>query len=325
MMVLILTREELESIVNMKDCIEVVEEGFKRLALGEVVMPKRSAIPIKNYNGLFLLMPAYIEKLNVLSTKIVTDYPENPLKQNLPTVQAWVLYFDATTGSLEAIMDGVFFTAMRTGAAGGVAIKYLARENAEIIGVFGAGAQARTQIIAAREVRDVKEVKVYDIYPEKSKRFHEELSKLDFKVRVCKEPRDVVSKTDIVITATTSKKPVFDGDWLEEGTHINSIGGVGCQELDEKTIKRAKLVVDYREAVLEEASDIIIPIKKGIITPEHIYAEIGEIALGKKQGRVDPKEITVFRTVGVAAEDAVTAKMVYEKAKERNVGNFIEI
>jgi ornithine cyclodeaminase/alanine dehydrogenase len=324
-MVLVLTRKDLEAIMNMKECIEAVEDGFKKLSLGEVVMPKRSVVSIKN-RGLFLLMPAYIEKLNVLSTKIVTDYPENPLKQNLPTVQAWILYFNPINGVLEAIMDGVFLTAMRTGAAGGVAAKYLAREDSEVVGVFGTGVQSKTQILALKEVRNIKEVKAYDIYPEKCKKFCEEISKLlNLKTVPCNEPKEVVFNSDIIITATTSKTPVFDGDWIKEGTHITSIGGVGCQELDEKTIKRAKLVVDNREAVLEEASDIIMPIKKGIITEGHIYAEIGEIALGKKAGRINDKEVTIFRTVGVAVEDAVTVKKVYEKAKEKNIGVTVEI
>ncbi|MCS7364783.1 MAG: ornithine cyclodeaminase family protein [archaeon GB-1867-035] len=327
-MVLVLDRETLKSILTMKDTIDAVEEAFKYFGLGKVKMPMRPAIRIDEYNGLILYMPAYIGGMDALAVKVVSVYPDNPTKYNKPTVLGTVLLNDSKTGDLLAIMEGGFITAMRTGAVSGVATKYLARKDSKVVGVFGAGVQARTQLMAVCEVRPIEEARVYDIYKHAAERYAEEMSKeLGINIKVVDEALDAVKGCDIIITATTSKVPVFKGEWLEAGTHINGIGShtPDARELDSITIKKSKVVVDSYEACLKEAGDIIIPINEGVITKDHIYAELGEIVTGKKPGRVNDNEITLFKSVGLAIQDASTALKAYQLALRKKVGRTISL
>lgn len=308
----------------MKDSIEAVENGFRQLGLGKVTMPQRLSIPVDRHHGLILVMPAYMDnEIDAFATKIVTVYPENPIKNNLPTILAMIILLDTKTGAPTSIMDGAFITAMRTGAASGVATKYLARKNSKIVGIIGTGVQAQTQVMAVCEVRDINRVKAYSPNAEHRKRFCYEMSKkLGVDFLCCDKPKDVVCNSDIVITATSAKEPVFKGDWLELGTHINGVGShtPTTRELDDDAIKRSKVVVDLREAALKEAGDLIIPISKGVLHEDHIYANLGEIVLGQKLGRVNDDEITLFKSVGLAIQDVATANKVYNLAKEKKVG-----
>jgi alanine dehydrogenase len=328
-MVLVLTRQDVESILTMKDTMMAVEEAFRQLDQGTVDMPLRPVIRPRKYGGLVTFMPAYIDGMDALGMKLVTAYPDNPKKYDLPTILGTILLNDPRTGALLSIMDGAWITAMRTGAAGGVATKYLAREDSRTIGVFGAGVQAKTQLMAVKETRNVKEARAYDIVPENARKFSEEMTaKLGITVVATKNAIDVVSESDIVIAATTSKVPVFNGDWLKLGAHINGIGshhGPGVKELDEATIKKAKVVVDQRDASLREAGDLIDPISKGTVTPDHIYAELGEIVSGKKKGRTSSTEITLFKSVGLAIQDISTAVKVYELAKNMGIGKNVDV
>ena len=217
---------------------------------------------------------------------------------------------------------------MRTGAVSGVASKYLARKDSKVVGVFGAGVQARTQLMAICEVRPIEEARVYDVIGSAAKRYAEEMSKqLGIDVKPVDNPIKAVKGCDIIVTATTSKTPVFKGDWVENGTHINGIGShtPTTRELDSTIIKRAKVVVDSYEACLREAGDILIPINEGIITKDHIYAELSEIVTGKKPGRVNDEEITVFKSVGLAIQDASTALKAYQLALKKGVGKKVEL
>ena len=263
-----------------------------------------------------------------LTTKIVTSYDHNPSRYGLPNVMVLVLLNDPETGKPEAILEGTFITAMRTGAAGGVATKYLARRDANAVGIFGAGAQARTQLEAIKEVRIVESAVVCDIVSERSKRFAEEMSsRLGIDVRAEGTPQGVVEKSDIIVTASTSRTPVFNGDHVKAGTHINAIGSFtpDRRELDDSAICRSKIVVDFLQAALEEAGDIVIPLKSGVIRRDHLYAELGEIVAGLKPGRETEREITVFKSVGLGIQDAAAANLAYRKALESKVGTTVNL
>jgi ornithine cyclodeaminase/alanine dehydrogenase len=313
----------------MKDVMEIVEEGFRQFALGNVKMPLRPTIRIERSNGLLTYMPAYIGGIDALAVKVVSIYPDNPTYHQLPTIQGTVLMNDPETGALLSIMEGGFITAMRTGAVSGLATKYLAKKDAKVAGIFGCGVQARTQLLAVNEARRLESVKAYDPLPDVSEMFCEEMSRrLDIEMIQADTPEDVVTDSDIIITATVSKEPVFKGEWLESGSHVNGVGshhGPGWRELDETTIKRAKIVVDSKEACLKEAGDIVDPIQMGIVSHEHIYAELGEIIIGKKKARIDDQEITVFKSVGLALQDAATSIKAYENAKRLNVGETVSL
>ena len=329
-MTLVLTRSDLESVLTMKDNIEVLEEAFRQHALGNVKMPVRPTITLEESGGFIGYMPAYVGGgTNALGVKVVSAFRDNPTKYGLPLIQGVVLLHDAKNGTLLAIMEGAYITAMRTGAASGVATKYMARKGAEKVGIFGAGVQAETQLLAVKEVRDISTVYVFDTAPQKANSFQKKMSEvLNVKIFVVNSPKEVVENSDVIITATTATKPVFNGEWLRPGCHINGIGshhGPGIRELDGATVKRSLVVADSKEACLKEAGDLIDPIAEGLISQDHIHAELGEIVIGKKKGRLREDDITLFKSVGLALEDVSTALRVFEHAKKRGIGKTIAI
>jgi alanine dehydrogenase len=269
------------------------------------------------------IMPAYLKETGTLATKIVAVYEDNPLKYSLPTVLATIILNNPSTGSPLAIMEGTYITAIRTGAAGGVAAKYLSRKDSKTVGIFGAGIQARTQLLAIDAVRDIEKVYVYDISADRMKQFVKDMKEvMGCDIERARKPENFIARSDIIVTATTSVVPIFDGRLLDQGTHVNAIGAYrpNTRELDDKTIARSKVVVDSREAALAEAGDIIIPLKANVISEAHIYAEIGEIIAGKKAGRTDENEITLFKSVGLGVQDAAAAYLAYSKATTTGVG-----
>lgn len=325
---LFLSKKDLESVLTMRDTIAAVEEAFKELASGTAVMPTRVGLTVGDRAGWVGAMPAYLSRANALTTKIVTSYKNNPSKYGLPTVMAIIVLNDPETGKPEAVLEGTFITAMRTGAASGVATKYLARKDAKVVGIFGAGTQAKTQLEAIREVRNVHSAVVYDIVRDRGERFAEETSRsLGIDVRTEDDPEGVVEELDIVVTASTSKTPVFNGDYLKIGTHVNAIGSFtpDARELDDSAVRRSKIVVDSLQAALEEAGDLIIPLRSGVIHRSDIHAELGEIVAGLKLGRENDYEITLFKSVGLGIQDAAAANLAHRKALEAGIGTKIEL
>lgn len=327
-MTLILTKMDLEKVLTMREVMEVVEDAFAQLAKGMVDMPLRTIIGIDKYKGFVFCMPAYLKGSDALAIKIVSSYEENLEKRSLPTIFATIQLSDPKTGMPLALMEGSYITAMRTGAASGVATKYLARKNSRVVGIIGAGVQARAQLWAICEVRKVDKVFVYDAVEERAMVYAKEMSeKLGVDAVHVSSAEKAGKAADILVTATTSKEPAIDGKWLQLGTHINAVGWMGrhARELDSYTVKAAKLVVDSKEAVLAESGDILIPIKEGVITEDHIYAELGEIVTGRKAGRFSNDEITLWKSVGLAMQDAATAKLAYQNAQNMNVGREIKL
>ncbi|MEE4257824.1 MAG: hypothetical protein V2I47_12365 [Bacteroidales bacterium] len=325
-MTLILNRDDVASVLNMKECIASVESAFAELANGTADMPLRTNI--KPPGGISLYMPAYLKEMKALACKVVTVYKENPSRHKLPTTIGKVLLQDPDTGDVICIMDGGFLTAMRTGAASGVATKYLARdENDMTAGIFGTGVQAQMQLWAVCEVRNIKKAWAYDINAGTAEKFAHLMSdKLGIEVAVANDP-DQLLQTDIICAATSSATPIFDGSKVRPGTHINGIGShtPNARELDTAIVKRSKFIGDSREACFNEAGDIIIPFEAGEIQESHYFADIGEIVTEKKEGRVSDEEITVFKSNGLAVQDAATAKLVYDKAIEQGIGTEISI
>jgi len=272
-------------------------------------------------------MPAYLEGLGALSTKIVTSFDRNPSK-NLPTIMATICLCDSKTGELISVMEGSYLTALRTGGLGGLAAKYLSREDAHRAALVGAGVQARTQLMALAEVRKITSVKVYDILREKAAAFATEMQeKLGIEVRSCSGVAEAVRGSDIIVTVSTSKKPVFDGDLIEPGAHINAFGNFkpNERELDLKTVLKSRIFVDSREAALAEAGDLLIPIRERKIKRSHILGEIGEVIIGSKPGRKSDDDVTLFKSVGIGIQDCAAASLAYTKAKEAGLGKEITL
>jgi ornithine cyclodeaminase len=329
-MVRIITKQDVFNLLSMPDALKYVEEAYKQLTLGQAIVPQRIAIT-DPAPGLTLIMPGIIGgEMNALATKIVSVYKHNPEKYNMPTVLAKIMVQDINTGDIVGIMDGSLITAMRTGAATGVSVKYLARKDSKTMGIYSAGVQARKQVVGTYWGlnKKLEKCKVYDIKKETALEFKKELeNELGIEIEIVDSGDDLLRDTDILIAATTSTTPLFDGSKIREGTHISSIGAhaADVRELDSIIIKRASiLVAGLKEACLAEAGDYIIPINEGIITSDKVIS-IGEIITGKVTGRKKDSDITVFKSVGISAQDVATAKLVYDRAIEQGIGKDIII
>jgi ornithine cyclodeaminase/alanine dehydrogenase-like protein (mu-crystallin family) len=306
----------------MADVVEAVEHGFGEYKKGRCFVPVRMPVQIEREEGVFLFMPAYLEGEPSFGTKMISVFPGN-LKYGLSTLQAIYILNDPRTGELLALMDGILLTAMRTGAASAVATKYLARKDASVVGVIGTGAQAPYQVLGVSLVRPIRQILAFDTDKKRAKEFSETLSRdLGIGAEAVASPRDVVVNADILVTVTTSREPVFRGADLKPGTHINAVGAYTpeMREIDDVTVRKARIVVDTHEGCMAEAGDLLIPLQEGIIDEQRIYADLGEIVLGRKSGRRDAEEITLFESVGFALEDLVTARLALQRAREKGKG-----
>ena len=318
--ILWLNKKEVESLLDMKGTLQVVEEAFRQHGMKKVQMPPKLYLYFKKHNGDLRTMPAYLEEADITGVKIVNVHPDNP-KIGLPTVMALVILNSTTTGAPLAVMDGTLLTDMRTGAAGGVAVKYLARKNSKVVGFVGSGNQARTQLMAINEVSDIGEVKVTSISEKSSLAFKDVMeTKVDCEISVKRNIQEVCD-CDILVTTTPSREPVVMNEWIADGTHINAIGAdaAGKEELDPAILKRAKVVVDDIPQA-SHSGEVNVPISKKLITVKDICCELGEVITGKKKARMSDSDITVFDSTGLAIQDVATADMVYQKALKANMG-----
>lgn len=326
---LILSRHDVEKLLTMSTALAAVEEGFRQLALGNVTMPQRNATPIAPHNGLHLAMPAYVGgAVDALTIKIVTVYGDNLAHYQLPMIQGVLLVHDAHTGQVLALMDAEHLTAQRTGAASGVATKYLARADATTVTLFGAGALGPGQLAAVCAVRPIQRAYVVTRSGEKDAAFCATMSEqLGIAVHATRNSQFAVENSDIICTATNSPTPLFDGAWLRPGTHINAVGAYTAKlrELDTTTIRCSRVFVDRREAARTEAGDLCIPIAAGEVAADHVVGELGEVITGAVAGRTTTEAITLFKSVGLALQDAVTAKQVYLAALAQGLGQEIQL
>lgn len=311
----------------MEDALKLVEKAFREKGLKRVQMPPKSYLFFKKYDGDLRIMPSYLEELNEVGVKIVNVHPQNPDRHKIPAVLATILLFDPKTGAPISTMDGTWITGMRTAAATGVATKYLARKDAKVLGMVGAGYQAHFQLEALHEIIDVESVMVYERLEEKAEEFAREMgAKLGIDIKVVDAAADAVKNVDVLVTTTPVRSPIVKNEWITEGMHINAVGAdaPGKQELDPEILKRAKIVIDDWEQA-SHSGEINVPLEKGVITKENIYAEIGEIVAGMKPGRVSDEEITVFDSTGLSVQDVVTGWHVYRSAKKKGLGKEITL
>lgn len=326
---LILRATDVPRALPMAEAIEAVKRAYRALSAGEVEMPLRLSLPVAPHEGVSLFMPAYVHTPHeeALAVKVVSVFPHNE-KRGLPLIHAAVLVLEVRTGRPLALLEGSTLTAIRTGAASGVATEVLARPESRVLAVFGAGAQSRTQIEAVCTVRPIERVWLFAPHREHAEALAAEVAgqgPVPTDVRVAASPREAVAEADIICTATTSHTPVFADADLKPGVHINGIGSYtpDMAEVPPETVARALVVVDSRQAALAEAGDLIQPLRAGRITEAHIHAELGEILLGRKPGRTSPEQITFFKSVGVAVQDALTARVALRNALEQGLGQRV--
>ena len=329
---LILTADEVRKALPMKDAIEAMKRAYAALSDGKADVPLRTHLNIPPQDAVSLIMPAYVqtEGGDALAVKVVSLFPKNPERQRkLALIQAAVLVLDAETGRPIALLEGSSLTAIRTGAGSGAAIDLLSRPDSKVVAVFGAGVQGRTQMEAACSVRKIERAWVFDTSDKRAEGFVREMAgvgPIPKNLRVAKNAQEALSEADIVCTATTANTPIFSDTDVKPGTHISSIGSYTpeMQEVPAEMVARALVVVDSRTAVLAETGDLLKPMQAGLFGEEHISAELGEIVLGRKPGRSSPEQVTFYKSVGVAVQDALAAQLALQNARTQRLGTDVK-
>lgn len=327
---LLLTAEDVRKALPMNEAIEAMKNAYASLSGGTAVVPLRTRLPIPNSEALSLFMPAFVnsQEGDALAIKVVSLFPTNP-SRGLAYIQAAVLVFDPETGRAIALLEGSSLTAIRTGAAGGAAIDLLSRPDSKTVTIFGAGAQGRTQLEAACTARNIETAFIFDANPEKAQALATEMNGnglIPQDIRVAGSAKEGAAHADIICTATTSLRPVFQDQDIKPGTHISAVGSYrpDMQEVPAETLKRAKVFVDSRAACLEEAGDLIQPMQARLFNETHICGELGEVVLGRISGRKSPDEITYFKSVGIAVQDAMAAQVALTNARKMNLGTQVD-
>ncbi|MER3447692.1 MAG: ornithine cyclodeaminase [Candidatus Dadabacteria bacterium] len=317
-MVLFLGEEEIEQILSMDDAIRVIEETFRQQGLGNVINHPR--LRIRTEKSMLHYLAGAVPHMKVMGYKAYTSYKGG--------VKFRVFLHSIETGELLSIMDGNFMGMIRTGATTGVATKYMSRADSDVVGIFGTGWQAKGQVMGVASVRKIGRIKAYSRNADKRESFCKEIEWfLGIETVSVDKPEDVVDESDIVITSTTSAEPVFKGEWLQEGVHINAIGGnfLFKREIDETTVKRSSIiVVESKDQSKIEAGEFLPLIEKGRLQWDGIH-ELGEVVTGKIKGRKKDEDITLFKSLGVAIEDIAVAAHIYEIAKSKGIGQRLEI
>jgi ornithine cyclodeaminase/alanine dehydrogenase-like protein (mu-crystallin family) len=314
---LFINRKKIASLLPMGECIEVMEEMFRSLSSGQCTQPLRTIMWLPNKVGLLGMMPGHSDAFGIMGIKVITVFHANR-DFGLPSHQGVVILFDAKHGQPLMIFDAAEITSIRTAAASAVATRLLARENSEVIAIVGSGEQAERHIESVSLVRKIKQVNIWSRNDNHSGKLAKKISrKYPFPLTIKKTAEDAVKNADIICTVTSSPQPVINGDWISPGTHINAVGSStpGTRELDTVTIIRSRLFTDCYQSLFNEAGDFLIPKKEGAVTDNHVKGEIGEVLLGSKAGRENNEEITVFKSLGIAAEDIFSAWHIYQKIK----------
>ena len=297
--------------------IDAMESALAAFSTGQVVQPVRAAIEIGD-RSFFALMPAFDGAHSILGAKLVTVAPANAAR-GLHTHLAAISLFDSATGELAAVLDGRYITEVRTAAVSAISARYLARADARVLAILGSGVQARSHFEALQRVRKFEEIRVWSPNPEHLRRF---VSEVGSAARAAQSAEQAVRGADVILAATSSVTPVLANDWVSAGAHVIAIGACrpSQRELDPALVARSQLVVDSRAAALQESGDVVQAIAEGRFTAAHIQAELGEIVAGRAPGRTDSRQITVFKSLGLAIEDLVAADLVFRRAREMNRG-----
>jgi alanine dehydrogenase len=326
MKTLFLSEKKIKSILTMDDTLKAVEMAFRAKGQGTLQMPPKMYLYYETHNGDLRVMPSYIPSLDISGVKVVNVHPNNPKKYRLPSVMATILLVDPANGYPVGVFDGTWITTMRTGAASGIASKYLAREDASVLALVGAGVQAETQLEAILKVRKIKKVKLYDIVRAISERFVKKYKHLKLDFKICDTVKECVEGADIICTVTPVRKPIVKSAWVKKGAHINAMGAdaPGKEELEPALVKRSKIVIDDWDQA-SHSGEINVPLAKGIISKGDIHAEIGDVVTGKKKGRNSPNDITIFDSTGLGVQDLTTANIVYKIAKKKKLGTWLQI
>jgi ornithine cyclodeaminase len=328
---LILTADDVRRAVPMSDAMDAVASAFAQLSNHQADVPLRPHVGVPPVSGLLLVMPAYLSGSAALGVKLLTLFPQNPQRFQTPSINALVLLFDTHNGLPLALMDGGWLTALRTGAASGVATRLLARQDAKTLALFGAGAQALPQALAVCEARPIERIWLVNRTPAHAERLAEQLRAfgppIPEDVRVATLARETLSEADVICCATASPTPLFDDADLRPGTHINGVGAYRStmQEVPAASVARARVFVDQRQAAWAEGGDLVIARQQGVIDEGHFIGELGELISERVAGRTDDAQITFFKSVGNAVQDVAVAQLAVQRARALGLGTEVNL
>jgi len=321
--ILVLNKHDVTSLLSMRQCIGLMEDALASLARGEVLLPLRPVLRIPDSQNVFALMPAYSKSLKAIGTKFISVYPGNHGTE-FDSHQGAVILVDGEHGNVLALMDAASITAIRTAAVSAVATKLLARKGATTLAILGSGVQGHSHVDAMLAAHPFERVIVWSRNAKRAAEMADSYSRT--KIVVAKEAESAVREADVVCTVTASREPVLKGEWLKRGAHVNAVGASipTARELDTQAVKRSSVFVDRRESALNEAGDLLIPMKEGAIGADHIVAEIGELLTGSASGRASDTDITLFKSLGLAIEDLACAHFLHREAIARKQGTWVE-
>jgi ornithine cyclodeaminase/alanine dehydrogenase-like protein (mu-crystallin family) len=331
MKTLVLSHDEVVELLPIKECIAVMREALNALAAGKAYQPLRRIIRPPDAKGVMGLMPAYMSggtsgDRAAFGLKAICVFPGNPAK-GMDSHQGAVLLFSAETGELLSMMNASAITAIRTAAVSGVATDLLARGDACNLALLGSGVQARSHLVAMSQVRSIKRCRIASRHIEHAQNFAEEMRRdFSFALEPVETVEEALKGADLIVSATTAVEPIIRRQWISAGAHLNVVGSStpNAREVDSETMAAASLFVDRHESTINEAGDYLLAMRDGVIGPNHIRAEIGEVLKGDKPGRTSAEEITLFKSLGLAIEDLFAAEYLYKKARELNVGTRVE-
>ncbi len=324
---LILNQSEVATLLPMSTCIDLMRHTFASMARGDAIFPLRPVMLLPDRRGVLGMMPGYVASPESIAIKVITVFPNN-VETPYDSHQGAVMLFDSSNGRIIALMDASEVTAIRTAAASAVATDLLARKDARILSILGSGVQARTHLDAMRKVRNVSHVRVWSRTRERAEAFAAREGKnSQVAINVFATAEDAVRDADIICTTTAARDPVLFGEWIAPGAHVNAVGSSSpkMRELDASAVAKAKMYVDWRESAFNEAGDFLIAKDEGAVDDGHILGEIGEILVGKIEGRASDDAITLFKSLGVAAQDVVAARHVYDRAQREGLGTAVEL
>jgi len=325
---LLVGHDDVVALLPMSECVDAMTDALRTLARGGALLPLRQVVRLADGRNAFALMPAALDEPSALGAKVITVFPGNDATR-YDSHQGAVLLFDTEHGRLIAILDASTITALRTAAVSAVATRALARPESRTLALLGAGVQAATHMESIGLVRPIDQVRVWSRSGDRARRFAERSTAPGTAIVVCTTAREAVTGADIVCTITSSREPVLHGEWLAPGTHVNAVGAslATARELDSAAVANARFYVDRRESALNEAGDFLVPKREGLIGDDHIVGEIGELLVDppRIQGRRSPREVTVFKSLGLAIEDVASARRIYDRAVAAGAGTWFEL
>lgn len=323
----LLTEHHVHSLLPISDLIAAMESALAKFSAGDVLQPVRSVLMVGPTKAYFGLMPAYVPAPASLGAKLVTVFGENHAK-GLPSHLATILLLDPDTGSLIALMDGRYITEARTAAVSAVSARFLARPNASTVAIIGSGVQARSHLEALQHVRQPEQVRIWSPRQHSRQQFVDDMSpRVPVPITACGSAEEAVQGADLIVLVTSSKTPVIMDGWVSPGAHVMCIGACrpDQREMDPDLVKRGRLFVDSRAAALVESGDVVMNIAAGLFDPSHIRGEVGELVLGRVNGRASDSDVTIFKSLGMAVEDVVAADLVFRRASESGAGTELTL